>query len=604
MASGTADSVADYLILGGGSAGCVLANRLSGLAGVRVVLVEAGMDLTHDTAPADVLSNFPGKAYFNPAFTWPDLRAGFGGWSRNDPAGRPRGRYEQARLLGGGSSINGLIANRGAPTDYDEWAAMGAEGWTWDNVLPHFRQLERDLDFDGPFHGSDGPVAIRRFPVEDWSGFTRAVAGALEARGFARIADQNGEWRDGLMPVTASVDEEGRRVSCAFAYLTPEVRARPNLQIHTRTQVLRILFEGRRATGAEVLSEGRRLCLKARNVILSCGAIHSPAVLMRSGIGPGATLQRLAIPVIANRPGVGQNLQEHPVVSVSCFLQPAARMTDLHRHHTQAHLRFSSGAAECPAGDMCLAIIARSGWHAMGHRVGSLYFWVNKSFSRGNVGLTSADPDALPEVDFRMLSDPRDLERLRAAFRMVADLARDPALDTVRTEVFPANYSDRVRRVSRPGLVNELQMRLFAGLLDAAPAFRGRLLDRLVSQGRQVEALLADDATLDAYLQESVVGVWHPVGTCRMGAPDDPMAVTDARGRVLGVDGLRVCDASLMPGIPSANTNIPTIMVAERIAHMIASEIGQGGGPKEAQHSQGARSGAVALDRGTRAGTA
>ncbi len=562
----------DHVILGGGSAGCVLAARLTEDPAVRVLLVEAGRDLTLATAHPDIISNYPGKAYFNPAFTWPGLTAMLGGAQANSAAGRNRARYEQARILGGGSSINGLIANRGAPGDYDGWEARGADGWTWDSVLPYFRKLERDLDFgaaDPAYHGADGPVAISRFPMADWTGFASAVSGALQARGYPLLADQNGRWQDGVMQATTTVDEHGRRVSCALAYLTERVRARPNLAVLTETMVERIAFEGARAVGAEISRGGERATVRAREVVLSCGTVHSPAVLMRSGVGPAAALERLAIPVVAARAGVGANLIEHPVVSVSCYLARGARMTDLARHHTQAHLRFSSGLDGCPPGDMSLAIITRSGWHAMGHRIGSLYVWVNNSRSQGSVTLTSPHAADEPAVDFRMLSDWRDLARLRNAFRFMAEIASDPALDGVRTQIFPTNYSDRVRRVSRPGLRNQLQMSLFASILDAAPALRGWLIEKVVTGGVRMRDLLADEAVLDAYLNRSVVGVWHPVGTCRMGRDDDPLAVTDAQGRVRGVAGLRVCDASLMPAIPSANTNIPTIMVAERIADLI-----------------------------------
>jgi 5-(hydroxymethyl)furfural/furfural oxidase len=562
----------DFLILGGGSSGCTLAARLSEDPTVSVMMVEAGKDISESNAPADVLSNYPGKAYFNPEFTWPGLTAKLGGAGANDSGNRARARYEQARILGGGSSINGLNANRGSPDDYDGWEAAGASGWTWASVLPYFRKLERDLDFDDEYHGREGPVAIGRFPTSDWSGFAQGVAKVLHKRGYPLVPDQNGAWRDGVMPVTASVDENGQRVSCAFAYLTPKVRSRRNLKILTEAMVERILFEGRRAVGARVVVNGAITDLRAKQVILSCGTINSPAVLMRSGVGPARELEALGIPVVAASPGVGRNLIEHPVISVSCYLNRGARMTNLFRHHTQAHLRFSSGIESCPSGDMSLAIIVRSGWHAMGQRIGSLYFWVNKSYSQGSVTLRSAQPQDVPDVDFRMLSDWRDLIRLRNAFRFVSEVAFDSELDGLRTHVFPTNYSDRVRKVSSPGVRNQLQMGLFASILDVVPAMRGYLIEKLVTGGYNMRDLLADDAVLDAYLNRSVVGVWHPVGTCRMGDASDPLAVTGCSGEVRGVEGLRVCDASIMPTIPCANTNIPTIMVAERVADLIKAE--------------------------------
>jgi 5-(hydroxymethyl)furfural/furfural oxidase len=300
--------------------------------------------------------------------------------------------------------------------------------------------------------------------------------------------------------------------------------------------------------------------------------MHSPALLMRSGVGPADELERHGIPVVAAVPGVGRNLLEHPVVSISCYLNRAGRLWKLDRHHTQAHVRFSSHLADCPHGDMSLALISRSGWHEIGKRIGSLYFWVNKSYSQGSVTLQSADPSAGPVIDFRMLSDPRDLARLRNAFRFIAGLAVSRDLDGVRSKIFPSNYSDRVRKVSSPGLWNAVQMAAFAYLLDGAPQLRGWLIDTLVTGGITLDDVLRDDAALDAYLNKAVVGVWHPVGTCRMGHADDPMAVTGASGLVHKVAGLRICDASVMPSIPCANTNIPTIMLAERMADLIKAE--------------------------------
>ncbi len=559
----------DFVILGGGSSGCTLAARLSEDARKTVLLVEAGEDVTAETAPADVLASYPGRAYFNPDFTWPGLEVLLGGAGQNDPASRKRARYEQARILGGGSSINGLIANRGAPSDYDGWEALGATGWNFESVLPYFRKLERDLDFDGPYHGKDGPITIRRYPQSDWTGFVGTVAKVLQQRGLPIVPDQNGKWENGIMPIPASIDENDRRVSCALAYLTPAVRARKNLTIRTETYVRRILFTGPRAIGAEIARGFRREVVQGREIILTCGAIHSPAVLMRSGVGAPDELARHGIGTVAPLPGVGRNLVEHPSVSISCYLGRAGRLANLARHHTQAQVRFSSGLDGCPDGDMCIAVLARSGWHALGQRVGSLYFFVNKAYSQGAVTLRSADPADEPLVDFRMLSDRRDLVRLRNAFRFVAEIATAAELDGVRSTIFPTNYSDRVRKVSRPGLRNALQMRVLAGLLGGLPPLRSWLIDTLVTGGVTLADLLADDATLDAHLNRTVAGVWHPVGTCRMGRDDDPLAVTTPQGRVRGTQGLRVCDASVMPSIPCANTNISTIMVAERMADLI-----------------------------------
>jgi 5-(hydroxymethyl)furfural/furfural oxidase len=562
----------DYLIIGGGSAGCALAARLSEDSNVTVLVVEAGKDVTRETASPDVLSNYPGKAYFNPDYTWRGLQARLGSGRSNDPDAGRVARYEQARLLGGGSTINGLCANRGAPSDYNEWDRMGAEGWTWDSVLPYFRKLERDLNFGGEYHGSDGPVAVSRFPTSDWSGFVQAVAGEVRRQGYPLIEDQNGVWQDGVMPVTTSVDENGQRVSCAYAYLDASVRARPNLTVLTQTVVERILFENRQAIGATLAAGGERQTVRARETILSCGTIHSPAMLMRSGIGAAADLDRLGVPVVADRRGVGHNLIEHPVISVSCFLEPSARMRQSDRHHTQAHFRYSSKLDGCPDGDMSLAIIARSGWHAMGRRIGTLYVWVNKAYSQGSVRLSSQRVGDEPVVDFRMLSDERDMLRLRQAFRFVSDIVQSNAVSQTATAAFPANYSDRVRRYSAPGLRNQAIMQAFASILDTLPAMRPWLIRKFVTEGASLSEILRDDAVLDAYITKSVTGVWHPVGTCRMGDASDSLAVTDKSGRVHGVGGLRVCDASVMPSIPCANTNLPTIMVAERIADMIKQE--------------------------------
>jgi len=282
-------------------------------------------------------------------------------------------------------------------------------------------------------------------------------------------------------------------------------------------------------------------------------------------------LQRAGVPVIHAIDAVGRNLQEHPALGISCFIRRGNRHTDATRHHTQVHYRFSSGHADCPPTDMHMAVLARSAWHDVGEQLGTYYLWINKSFSTGHVAISTADPGKLPDIDFRLLSDPRDLQRMRDGFRRIAALALSPALDPVRAQVFPTIYSDRVRQVSRPGRWNAFQTAVFARILDAAGFARGALIKRFIAPF-DIHALLADEAALDAYLQKAVVGVWHCVGTCRMGAANDPAAVTDSHGRVHRVRGLRIGDASLMPSVPCANTNIPTMMLAERIADLIKDE--------------------------------
>jgi len=398
----------DYIVLGGGSSGCVMAARLSEDPNVTVLLVEAGKDVVPGAAPAEVLAGYPAKAYFNPQFTWPGLSAQLGGTLGNRGAARRKARYEQARILGGGSSINGLVANRGAPADYDGWADFGGDHWRWDAVLPYFRKLERDLDIEDEYHGQSGPVTIRRFPRRDWSGFTAAATRLIEKRGYPALDDQNGAWVDGVMQVTASIDENEQRVTTALAYLTADVRRRPNLTIVTETVAQALIWDSKRAIGADLRGPAGPVAVLGTEIIVCCGTIHSPALLMRSGVGRQADLEPLGIAMVANRPGVGENLLEHPAISVSCYLTSQGRLKNLSRHQTQAHVRFSSGMDTCAQGDMSLALVSRSAWHAIGQRIASLYFWVNNSFSRGHVTLRSADVADEPLVDFNMLSDPRD----------------------------------------------------------------------------------------------------------------------------------------------------------------------------------------------------
>lgn len=552
----------DYLILGGGSAGCVLAARLSEDPNKRVCLVEAGRDIAPGKMPAAIASRYPGRAYLDVRNIWQRLTARM--------AAQGSRRYEQARLLGGGSAINALMTNRGAPDDYDEWGRLGAEGWSWDSCLPYFRKLETDCDFTGPLHGDAGPVRIRRTPPAFLSPFVKGVMGVLASRGLPTRADQNGEWQDGVYVGAIGVSEQGERIPVSVCYLTDEVRARPNLTLRTECVVDRVLFKGTQAVGARVLDRaGAVEELHAAEVIVCAGAIHSPALLIRSGVGPLDQLLDLGVPLVADRPGVGGNLMEHPSIAVSALLTTQGRTPHVYEHHEQAIVRFSSGLPGTVPGDMHGAILSRSGWHSVGYRLGTMFFWVNKSYSRGRVQVTSLDPLQEPEVRFSMLSEARDLQRLKQALRMGAETLSAPGLDPLRSVVFPSSYSPRVAKVAMPGRFNALQRGVLSLLLDIAGPLRGWVVRGLVTQGVTLEKLLADDRALSEFVRANVGGTWHPSGTCRMGRADDPQAVTLNDGRVIGVTGLRVCDASLMPAIPCANTNVPTIMIAERIADLI-----------------------------------
>lgn len=552
----------DYLILGGGSAGCVLAARLSEDPNKRVCLVEAGRDIAPGKMPAAIASRYPGRAYLDVRNIWQRLTARM--------AAQGSRRYEQARLLGGGSAINALMTNRGAPDDYDEWGRLGAEGWSWDSCLPYFRKLESDCDFTGPLHGDAGPVRIRRTPPAFLSPFVKGVMGVLASLGLPTRADQNGEWQDGVYVGAIGVSEQGERIPVSVCYLTDEVRARPNLTLRTECVVDRVLFKGTQAVGARVLDRaGAVEELHAAEVIVCAGAIHSPALLIRSGVGPLDQLLDLGVPLVADRPGVGGNLMEHPSIAVSALLTTQGRTPHVDEHHEQAIVRFSSGLPGTVPGDMHGAILSRSGWHSVGYRLGTMFFWVNKSYSRGRVQVTSLDPLQEPDVRFSMLSEARDLQRLKQALRMGAETLSAPGLDPLRSVVFPSSYSPRVAKVAMPGRFNALQRGVLSLLLDIAGPLRGWVVRGLVTQGVTLDRLLADDRALSEFVRANVGGTWHPSGTCRMGRADDPQAVTLNDGRVIGVTGLRVCDASLMPAIPCANTNVPTIMIAERIADLI-----------------------------------
>jgi 5-(hydroxymethyl)furfural/furfural oxidase len=562
----------DYIIVGGGSAGSVMAHRLSAKSTNQVLVCEAGQDTPDGKVPPEILDSYPGTAYFDPRFHWTELKVHTEIVSHNRPEERPALRkYEQARVLGGGSSINGQLANRGAPSDYDEWEARGAAGWNWNAVLPFFKKVERDMDFDGPWHGKDGRIPVRRILPDLWNGHAKAVAEAFKQAGYDYIEDQNGEYRDGYFPITIS-NLYDRRVSAAIGYLDAGTRRRPNLTISAETQVSELMFEGTRCVGVKAVVAGRETEFRANEVIVSSGAIHSPAHLLRAGIGPAGQLIDLGIEVRANLAGVGQRLMDHPSVSVSSFMKPAARLNGLTRRHILLALRYSSGVDGVAPGDMFVAVVSKSAWHAVGEQIASQLVCVYKTLSEtGQVRLAARDWRAEPIVEFNLLSDRRDLDRLMDGFRRLGAMHMSAALREVVSDPFPASYSDRVRQI---GVVNDRNRRLtafVARLLDGPDWLRRWIIDRFIVEGYRFDQLMSDDEALEAFIRGASIGVWHASCTCRMGADDDPMAVTDNQGRVRGVSGLRVVDASLFPCVPCANTNFPTLMTAEKISDAMVS---------------------------------
>ena len=509
----------DHIVVGGGTAGCIVATRLSDDPTRSVLLLEAGPDFPDFAQLPDMLKlgwgtvNLEARAAGSP-YNW-----SFTGTATQEQAPMP---VPRGKVLGGSSAINGQTFIRGAPEDFDTWASWGNDGWGYLDCLPYFRRLENDADFHDDFHGTDGPVPVRHHPRETWPVVQEAFFQAATAAGYPYNPDVNHPEATGISQ-RAENNIDGVRMSMALAYINP-VRHRLNLTIRPNVQARRVALEegsdGKRAVGVEVESGGDRFVVEGDEIILCAGAVASPQLLMLSGIGPAGQLAAQRIPVAVELPGVGQNMRDHPNVSVRFSVKEGTpEDPDAMR---AVRLRYTATGSSTPH-DMIISpaslnTVVRAGENPT-HTVNcGLYLAAGK----GELRLESDDPQTAPSMDYRYLEENWDRERLRECVRRCVSLLQHSAYDRFIQEITAPTPAD----------------------------------------------LESDDA-LDLWLRRNISTSYHISGTCKMGPENDPMAVVDPQLRVRGVSNLRVADASVMPDVVRANTNVTTMMIAERVSDFI-----------------------------------